>query len=84
MVYKNVYFRLDRNGYCGSSGWTEAVYSDKFFSEIVGLFQADGWECISGEHGSGRCPEVKKGYAEIVPPPASCLRCRHSRGYPAY
>jgi len=66
MIYKKVYFRLDRNGYSGS-GWTNETYAKRFKDEIVGLFQSDGWEWInSGERDdSGFCPEVKKDMQEL-------------------
>lgn len=65
MLYKKVYFRLDRNGYDGRTGWKDESCDERFYGEIVSLFESDGWINISERSGSGGCPEVKKGMQEL-------------------
>jgi len=66
MLYKNVYFRIDRNGYEGHRGWTDDTSSKRFNDEILKLFQSEGWEWVNEkEQKSYGCPEIQKGLQDL-------------------
>lgn len=67
MLYKNVYFRLSRNGYDGRSGWQDETFAKRFNDEIIGLFRKDGWAHTNAAKRAkyGGCPEIQKGLQEL-------------------
>jgi hypothetical protein len=67
MLYKDVYFRLDQNGYNGHSGWEDKLRAKSFFDEITGIFLNDGWMLANAEEMQKYrwCPEIQKGLQEL-------------------
>ncbi len=66
MLYKKVWFRLDRNGY-DSSGWKDSLFANRFKCEITELFKNDGWTLKNplACESYGSCSEMQKGLQEL-------------------
>ena len=81
-VLRNVYFRVEVENYTDTFGYTkdqERVKkghenTKKYFTEIVEMLQADGWELLDEEYKkehSGHCPQLKKGIQTLYCHPQS-------------